>query len=93
MKDRLTDASSVGGERLVIKTEESREIVKIGMLNHQIPLCIVHSVVEICDGYLDTPVIFVVEFNMPVNSNWTHVRCALNQWSVTVLPGSIHCRL
>lgn len=93
MKDRLTDAGSIGGDWLVIKTKDSRDIVKIGMLSHYIPLCIVHSVVEIRDGYLDTPVIFVVEFNMPVHSNWTHVRCALHQWSETVLPRSIHCRL
>jgi hypothetical protein len=93
LKDRLTDAGSIGSEWLVIKTKGGCEIVKIGVLNHQIPLCIVHSVVEICDGYLHPPIIFVVKLNMPVHSNWTHVRCALNQWSITVLPRSIHCRL
>jgi len=57
------------------------------MLHDEIPLWIVHVVVEICDGDFNSPVLFVVDFHMPVDSNWTHMLCTLDQRRyICVLP-------
>ena len=42
----------------------------------------VHPVIEVCDGYLHAPILFVVSFNVPVDSNGAHVVCALQQRGV-----------
>jgi len=44
----------------------------------------IHPVIEICDCYLHSPIVFVVSFNVPVDSNRAHVMCALQQRSVVL---------
>lgn len=43
------------------------------MLNDEIPLSIVPCIVEISDCDLHTPILFVVEFDMPVDSDRAHM--------------------
>lgn len=38
------------------------------MLDHEAPERVVHAVIEVCDGNLHTPVVFVGELHMPVQS-------------------------
>ena len=59
-------------------------MIKIGMLNDKIPLCIIHFVIEICDCDLHPPVLFVVLLDMPVDSDWTHVASAVNNRCITI---------
>lgn len=66
----------------VDKTENLGDIIEIGMLGNKRPLRVVRSIVEICDGDLNSPILLVVELDMPMNSNWAHVLCALKQWGV-----------
>lgn len=56
------------------------------MLDDQVPLRIVHGIVEIRNGNLDSPVQLVVELNMPMNSDWAHMTRALDERIATVLP-------
>ena len=89
--NELTDGL-IRNKGLVIKTEDLGDIVEIGMLSHQGPLRVIHPVVEVGDGDLGTPVVLVVELDMPMYSNWTHVASALQQRCI-VLPRRIdsHC--
>ena len=73
-------------KRFVVKTEKLSDIVEVGMLNNQIPLRVIHIVVEVCDCDLHTPVLFVVSFYMPVNSDGTHMLRTLQQGLEVVLP-------
>lgn len=75
----LTDGS-VGDEWFVIEAENLSDIVEIRVLNNKSPERIIHPVVEVCNGNLDSPVFFVVNLHMPVHSNGAHVLCALQQW-------------
>nr|GMD56904.1 protein COBRA-like [Ipomoea batatas] len=75
-REVLTDGT-VGDNRFVIEAENLSDIVEIRVLNNKSPERIVHSVVEVCDGNLDSPVCLVVNLHMPVNSDWAHVLCAL----------------
>lgn len=65
---------------LIIETETLSEITEIGMLNNNVPVTVIHSVVEICDGDHYSPIFFIILLDMPVNSNRAHVSCAMNQW-------------
>lgn len=70
---------SIRNQGLVVEAESLSEVIEIRMLHHQVPLRIVHVVVEICDGDFNSPVGFVVNFDMPVYSYWTHMVCTLDQ--------------
>lgn len=59
-------------------------MLKVWMLNDEIPLGIVHFIIEICDCDFDSPVFFVVNFNMPMHSDRTHMVSTLNKRCVTV---------
>lgn len=63
----------------VVKAENLSKVIKIGVLNNQIPLRVIHPVVEICNGDLHTPVFLVIKLHMPMNSNRAHMFSALNQ--------------
>lgn len=67
----------VGDKGLVIKAENLGDVVEIGMLSHEGPLRIVHSIIEISNGNFDAPVILVVDLNMPMHAYWAHMVCAL----------------
>lgn len=49
------------------------------MLNNEVPLGVVHSVIEICNCNLHPPVVLVVELNMPMDTNWAHMTGTLNE--------------
>jgi hypothetical protein len=83
---------SVGVQRLVIEAENRCQVVEIGVLRNEIPLGVVHSVVEVCHRDLDPPVLLVVNLDVPVDSYWAHVRSALDQRCQAVLEGIIHNR-
>jgi len=95
IKTRLISLLTYGwvrGQGLVVEAKNCSYIVKIRVLDNQVPLRVVHPVVEIryCD--LHSPIFFIIEFDMPMNSYWTHMRCALNQRRETTLAGAIHSR-
>lgn len=77
---------SVRIKRFVVKAEKLSEIVEVGMLNDQIPLRVVRIVVKVCDCDLHSPVLFVVCFYMPMNSDGTHMLCTLQERFEVVLP-------
>ena len=58
------------------------------MLDSKSPEGIVHPVIEICYGDLDSPIVLIVELHMPVYPDWAHMMSALQQrfivflWSV-----------
>jgi len=79
---------TVGKKRLVIETENLGEIVKIWMLNSKRPQGVIHPVIEVCNGNLDSPIFLIVNLDMPVNPDWTHVMCAPQQWFIVFL-GSV----
>lgn len=64
-------------EWLVDKAMNFGHIVKIRMLSNERPLRVIELVVEIGNGYLNTPVILVIFFYVPMHSDWTHVFCAV----------------
>lgn len=70
----------------VVKAEKLSEIVEVRMLSDQIPLCVIHVVVKVCDCDLHSPVLFVVSFYMPMNSDGTHMLCTLQERFEVVLP-------
>lgn len=76
MLQKLTDGL-VGDKRLVIKAEDSGDVVEIRMLSYECPLCVIQPVVEIGYGDLDAPIVFIVKLHMPVHSYRTHMMCAL----------------
>lgn len=67
----------VGYKGLVIKAEDLGDIVEIGMLNNECPLCVVHPIVEIGDGNLCPPIVSIIDLHMPVHSNRAHMMRAL----------------
>jgi len=71
------------------KAEKLSDIVEVGMLNNQIPLRVIHIVVEVCDCDLHMPVLFVVSFHMPMNSDGTHMLCTLQERLEVVLPTAV----
>lgn len=60
------------------------------MLDDQVPLGVIHPIIEICYRDLHSPVFFVVEFNMPVDSNWAHMGTALHKWRVAISTRAIN---
>ena len=54
------------------------------MLSDEIPLGVVHSVIEICDCDLHPPVLLVVELDMPMNTDWAHMTGTLDERLITV---------
>lgn len=69
---------------MVIEAKNLCYIVEIWMLDNERPERIVHPVVEIhyCD--LHSPILLVVDLDVPVDSNWAHVVCALEKRSGVV---------
>lgn len=55
------------------------------MLSNESPLAKVGMVVEVCDANLNTPVVLVVNLNMPVHPNRAHVMGAVEQRGVVPL--------
>lgn len=53
------------------------EIVQVWMLNNEIPVRIVPCIVEIGDCNLHTPILFVVELDMPMDTDGAHMAGAL----------------
>jgi len=47
------------------------------MLNSKRPEGVIHPVIEVCNGYLDSPIVLIVNLDMPVNPDRTHVMSAL----------------
>ena len=76
---------SIGKKWLVIETENLCEIVEIWMLNSKRPKGVIHSVIEVCYGNLDSPIVLIVSLHMPVDPDWTHVMSALQQWFIVFL--------
>lgn len=74
----LTDGW-VWHEGHVLEAEDLGDIVKVGVLNHERPLGVVHAVIEVGDCNLGTPVLLVVDLYMPVDTDRAHVVCALQQ--------------
>jgi len=69
----------------IIEAKNLGQVVEVRMLYNQVPLRVIHPIVEVCNCNLDSPIIFVIEFNMPVNSDWAHMVSAANQrWQVAV---------
>lgn len=79
----------VGNKRLVIETENLRHIVEVWVLYNETPKCVVYPIVEVCNGNLHSPVVFIVDLHMPVHPNRAHVVCALQQGRV-VFPWSVY---
>lgn len=57
------------------------------MLDHERPLGVVQAIVEVGDGDLGSPVVLVVELDVPVDADGTHVMRALQQRRVVLLRG------
>ena len=73
-----------GDDRLVVKAENLRDIVEIGMLDDESPLRVVKAVIEVCNRNLGAPILLVVKLHMPMHSDRAHVLCALKQWGVVL---------
>lgn len=62
------------------------------MLCYEGPLRVIHAVIEVCYSDLGSPVILVVQLDMPVHPYRAHVACALEQWR-TIFSRCVHtCR-
>lgn len=72
----LTDGL-VRDDGFVVEAEDLGDVVEIRVLSHEGPLCEVHPVVEVGDGDLHSPVVFVVHLHVPVDSYRAHVVRAL----------------
>lgn len=64
---------SIGVQRFVVEAENGGQIVKIGVLRNEVPLRVVHPVIEVCHRDLYPPVLLVVNLDMPMHSYWAHV--------------------
>lgn len=73
----LTDAA-IRSQGFVVETEDRSKVVEVGVLGDQVPLGVVHPVVEVRNRDLHSPVLLVVELDMPVHSYRTHVGCTLH---------------
>lgn len=69
---------------LVIKAEDLCDVVEIGMLSHQRPLRVVHSVVEVSDCHFYAPVFSVVDLHVPMDAYGAHVVRALQERCVVL---------
>lgn len=67
----------VRDKRLVGEAENLGDIVQIWMLGNECPLSVVNEVVEIDDGHLYAPIIFVVGLDVPMDPDGAHMLCAL----------------
>jgi hypothetical protein len=56
---------SIGVQRFVVEAENGSQIVEVGVLRNEVPLRVVHSVIEVCHRDLYPPVLLVV------NLHWT----------------------
>lgn len=61
----------------MIEAKDLGEVIQVGMLHNQVPLGEVHSIVEICDGDLHSPVLLVIELDVPMDTDWAHMAGAL----------------
>lgn len=75
----LLTYESISRYWLIIKTETLSEITEVGMLNNNVPMTVIHSVVEIREGDHHPPIFFIILLDMPMNSNRAHMSCAVNQ--------------
>ena len=62
------------------------------MLNNQVPLAVVHSEVEVCDGDLHSPVVLAVLLHVPVDFYGAHVGSALHKRLATPFARAINSR-
>jgi hypothetical protein len=49
------------------------------MLDYQVPVGVIHTVIKISYRNLHTPVFLVVHFDMPMDSDWAHMAGTLHQ--------------
>jgi hypothetical protein len=73
MSRSLTGVASIWIQGLVREAESLGEVVKIGMLGNHIPVGEVLGEVSVRDGKLHTPVLLVVDVDMPVDFHRTHI--------------------
>ena len=73
------------GKRLEIEAENLGDSVEVWVLNSQTPEGVIHPVVEVSNGNLDSPVVFIVELHMPVYSDWAHMVSTFQQWVIVFL--------
>ena len=78
LKCQVLTYYAIGVQRFVVEAENGSQVVEVGVLRNEVPLRVVHPVVEVCHGDLDPPVLLVVHFDMPMHSYWAHVRSALD---------------
>ena len=71
---------SIGKKRLVIETENLGEIVEIWMLNSKRPKGVIHSVIEVCYGNLDSPIVLIVSLHMPHITFSFQIQTCSNFW-------------
>jgi hypothetical protein len=69
----LTGVASIWIQGLVREAESLGEVVKIGMLGNHIPVGEVLGEVSVRDGKLHTPVLLIVDVDMPVDFHRTHI--------------------
>lgn len=49
------------------------------MSNNKSPVCVIHLAVEIGDGNLHTPILFVVYLHMPMYPDGARVECTVGE--------------
>ena len=80
----LTDRP-IWNKRLVVETEDLSDIVHVRVLNNKSPLAEVHAIVEVGDADFNTPVVLIVNLDVPVHTNWAHMVGAVEQRRVIFL--------
>ena len=58
---------------MVTEAEDLCYVLKIRVLQNQVPISVVLEKVEISDGHLNPPIILVVHFHMPMYLDWAHM--------------------
>ena len=71
--------ASIWSKWLVVEAKQLGDIIEVRMLSDQIPLCVIHAVVEVRNRDLHSPIFLIVEFHMPVDSDRAHVRSTLDK--------------
>lgn len=59
------------------------------MLNDEVPIGVIHSVVEVSNCDLNSPVFFVIDLYVPVDFNRAHVVCTSDERCETVLVSEV----
>lgn len=84
---------SIWVQGFVLEAENFSQVVEIRMLRYEVPLRVVHPVVEVVHRDLDPPVILVVNLDMPMHSYWAHMRGAFHQRCQAACALPIHHRI